>query len=109
MASSTLTGTGLLAGATLDLYQHPTDLSSPYQLGEGANSKNINLGFSGWLGWNVRTTAGYTGPILSVGAGDINANLAVTNNDDVPELGSLAVMCAGLFALGYIRRRRREV
>ena len=71
----------------------------PYQLGKGANGKNINLGFSGWLGWNVSTPAGYTGSTLSADAGDINANLALTTNDDVPEPGGLLVFVTALISL----------
>jgi hypothetical protein len=108
MVSGTLTGTALLAGATLDLYQRPTDLTLQYQLGEGANGKNINLVFSGWLGWNVSTTAGYTGPILSAGAGDINANLALKTNDDVPEPGAFLVFVTALISLRVIRGTSRR-
>jgi len=98
----------IISGATLGLYQRPTDLSLSYQLGKGANGKNINLGFTSWLGWNVTTTAGYIGPTLYAGAGNINVNLAVTHNDDVPEPGALLVFVTALVSLRVIRGTSRK-
>jgi len=116
-------------GTTLDLYQRPNGNDYGkyvFQMGEGANGKNLNLGFSGWLGYtteqmgdeeshqsyggwgdwggswggwghNCRRSHGYEG------VGDINVDL-----QPIPEPISAGLTMMGLGALTVTTRRRRK-
>jgi hypothetical protein len=65
---STLTGVGSIAnGEVLSLFQIPADGSKVFQIGFGANGKNLNLGFSEWLG--------YEGPNYNSTHSDLNIDL----------------------------------
>ncbi len=67
----TATGLGSLDGAALQL----DGVGPAFQVGEGANNKNVNFGASGWL--TVTTTSQPTsGPMLPTAVtGDINVDL----------------------------------
>ena len=75
----TLTGTDALAGAVVDI----TRTGPSYQVGHGANGKNITFGSSGWLVSNVVSQPD-SGPALSLpGNGDFNLNHASICGDEV--------------------------
>lgn len=124
-SNATLTGAegSAYEGTTLDLYQRPNgDDYGKYvfQLGEGANGKNLNLGMSGWLGYNSAEVAEldygrsyrkwkhrgrnyYCGPQGYSGVGDINIDL-----EPIPEPVSAGLTLMGLSALALGTRRRRR-
>lgn len=68
--SGTLTGVGSLAGALVDL----TRTGPAFQVGVGANNKNLAFGASGWFTWTVvsQPDAGHLAP---TGRGDFNVDL----------------------------------
>ncbi len=109
MDSGSLIGTGDFAGLDLALSHRPSDGRYGFQVGVGANGKNINLGMSGWFSYVVTgNTTGYS--INNSTRADFNLDLEMTfdseNNEvDVAEPISLGLMGMGLAAFG-IRRRR---
>lgn len=65
-----LTGTGEFAGTTVLINRRgPT-----FQIGEGADGKNVNFGGSGWFDWSITEVGSYNFSNLS-GVGDINIDL----------------------------------
>ncbi|HBP16992.1 MAG TPA: hypothetical protein DEA08_04235, partial [Planctomycetes bacterium] len=66
-ARSGFKGKGAFSGKQLTLIHRPTDKRYGFQLGLGANGKNLKLGISGWLG--------YRGS-FSADRGDLNVDLA---------------------------------
>ena len=112
------TGVGDLLGLDLSLTQIPSDGSYPWQIGVGANSKNVNFGGAMWFEWEVeQNTSGVSVCTSSLNCGndyhgDFNVNLSLlpgTVPSDLPEPMSLSLMLAGLLALGggMAARRRR--
>lgn len=128
-SNATLTGAagGSYAGTTLDLFQRPNgDDYGKYvfQLGEGANGKNLNMGMSGWLGYTTAETGeqgsyrSYSrwgrssrhgrysrydcGPQGYAGFGDINIDL-----EPIPEPLTAGLTLIGLGTLTLATRRRR--
>lgn len=113
-SQSTLTGAAGSGyeGVVLDLFQRPDgDNFGKYifQMGEGANGKNLNFGASVWLGYTTADTSnyastydnGYINDIFS-GIGDINIDL-----EPIPEPISAGLTLMGLGALTVTTRRRR--
>ena len=49
MIDGSAVGTGAYAGSTLSLSHQPSNGYFGFQIGEGANNKNGNYGFSGWI------------------------------------------------------------
>jgi hypothetical protein len=66
--SGTLTGTGTWTGATVAL----TRTGPAFQVGVGANNKNVNFGGSGWFNWSVTHQPNSGGSLQSSGQGDVN-------------------------------------
>lgn len=68
--SGTLTGFGNWAGASLTI----TRVGPAFQVGEGANNKNVGFGASAWFTWQVTSqpNGGYLQP---TGQGDFNLDL----------------------------------
>lgn len=67
----TLTGIDSYDGASIDL----TLTGAAFQVGEGANGKNLLFGAASWFDWDV-TAQPSTGPTLqTTGQGDINIDL----------------------------------
>ena len=99
------TGVGDLAGLDLNLTQIPTNGSYPWQIGFGANSKNVEFGGAMWFEWEVKqNTSGVSVCTSSLNCGndyhgDFNVNLSLLP-DDLPEPMSVSLMLAGLLALG---------
>ncbi len=126
-SNATLTGSagGGYEGTTLDLYQRPNGWDYGkyvFQMGEGANGKNLNLGMSGWLGYTTADTGDQdesqshsrwsrwgSGGNYSQnghgyeGIGDINIDL-----EPIPEPVSAGLTMMGLGALTVATRRRRK-
>lgn len=96
----------------LDMYQRPNGRDYGkyvFQLGEGANGKNLNMGMSGWLGYNgyqeLDRKSYYSRCVKKrrfCGYGDINVDL-----EPVPEPISAGLATMGLGALVLRTRRRR--
>ena len=93
----TLTGLSDMLGVTLTLDHKPADKSLLFQVGEGANGKNLGMGLSGWFSYSSSNTS-----LIASGGGDINVDLT-----PVPEPSTLALMGLGLGAV-VLRRRRRQ-
>ncbi len=99
-------------GVILDMFQRPNGRDYGkyvFQLGEGANGKNLNMGMSGWLGYNgdqKLDKKSYYGRCVKKrgyeGYGDINVDL-----DPIPEPVSAGLATMGLGALVLRTRRRR--
>ncbi len=68
--SGSLSGTGTWADALVTI----TRAGSAYQVGNGANDKNVDFGASGWFTWSVGQQPA-VGSLPSVGQGDINIDL----------------------------------
>jgi hypothetical protein len=96
-----LEGKGLYEGATLQLMGYGAN----FQVGEGANGKNINLGASGWYTWTVLSQPTNTRIMLnnSPNHGDFNIDLK-----PVPEPGTFFLLGSGLAGLGWWRLRRQS-
>ncbi|NNM20290.1 MAG: hypothetical protein HKO55_03335 [Gammaproteobacteria bacterium] len=86
--SGTFDGIGALAGTTLIITQR----GPAFQIGFGANNKNLNFGASAWF-WAEDAQGNSS-------RGDINIDMAV-----VPIPAALQLMVSGLFALGLATRR----
>lgn len=71
--SGTLTGCGLYEGGVLEI----TRFGPAFQVGRGANGKNLNFGASGWFTWNVTSqpTNGIVFP--ATGIGDFNVDIII--------------------------------
>ncbi len=102
--SGTATGTGgAVNGTNLSFTIRPSaDL--PAQLGDGANDKNLGLGFSSWVFWDDGSTSGI---------GDINLNLAFVtgsgyNPPPVPLPASALLLIGAMGAMGAAARMRRK-
>ena len=70
MIDGSASGTGAYAGSTLSLSHQPSNGYFGFQIGEGANNKNGNYGFSGWIH--------YSGTFLGegvMGSGDVFGDL----------------------------------
>ena len=78
--TGTLTGAGSYAGAVVTIH----NTGPAFQVGFGANGKNLNFGGSGWFLWTVthQPTSGTS--FQTTGQGDINIDL-----DDCGTLGSV--------------------
>ena len=78
--SGTLTGEGDFAGAALDI----VDTGAAFQVGFGANGKNLNFGASSWLDWTVisQPSSGATFP--TTGKGDFNLDVVDCPAECVP-------------------------
>lgn len=104
--TGTLTGAGGGISGTFDILQIPVDPKKhPFQLGLGANGKNLELGASAWFTWDA------TGPVVNMRDtrsgkhGDVNI---VLQQIPVPAPPTLPLLFLGatLLALGGKRRRR---
>ncbi|MEO0455096.1 MAG: hypothetical protein AAF152_00745 [Cyanobacteria bacterium P01_A01_bin.114] len=89
---ATLTGLEAYWGETLYLTQAPADQRYAFQLGEGANGKNLSEGLSGWF----YHTGSYKGK------GDVNVDVT-----PVPE-PSFGLISVGLLGLGMTAARRKQ-
>lgn len=87
--SGTFEGIGQLAGTTLAITQR----GPAFQIGFGANNKNVGFGASAWF-WAEDAHGNRS-------TGDVNVDMAV-----VPLPAALQLMISGLFALGLAARRR---
>ncbi|MEM6794486.1 MAG: hypothetical protein AAF725_10930, partial [Acidobacteriota bacterium] len=69
--SSTFTGLGDWEGAILDV----TPRGEAWQMGVGANNKNLDFGASAWLHWVVQQQPTSGDPLKASGGGDFNLSL----------------------------------
>lgn len=96
LMSGTLKGFGSFAGSVLDLAEAPSDGSAPFQIGFGANGKNLEFGGSGWFTYTKNNgTASYRG--------DFNVDLA-----PVPLPASAFLLMGAIGGLGAMRRRKSK-
>lgn len=102
--AATLTGSGSNAGSTIMLDQRPDNLTMPFQVGLGANGKNINMGASGWFDYLKKKPIGSYWQ-KTYGIGDINIDLTVPGNV-VPEPATMFMFGSGL--VGAALRLRKK-
>ncbi len=69
--TGTLTGTGTWAGAKVNIVR----AGPAFQVGNGANNKNLNFGGSGWFTWTVTQQPTAGGSLQTTGQGDINVDM----------------------------------
>ncbi len=69
--NGTLTGLSSNSGAVINV----TRTGPAFQLGVGANGKNLNYGASGWYKWTVVTQPSSGGSLPTTGQGDINVDI----------------------------------
>lgn len=94
---ATFSGLGDNAGVVVDVAQKGLDRNYGFQLGDGANGKNLNFGMSGWIMYDYEQ---------DTHRGDLNVDLCVKN--DTPEIPTPAALPAGLAMLGLAVARRRR-
>lgn len=83
--TGTLTGTGDYAGALLTIV--PT--GPAFQVGVGANNKNLKFGASSWFIWTVVTQPTVGDPLPVTGQGDFNIDIGDCPSPTAPGLGSI--------------------
>ena len=100
--NSTLTGIGAYSD-TLLLTTRPTNEKYVFQVGVGANGKNVNYGMSGWFGYDGATYDG---------TGDVNINLtgiapppSLVPATPEPTTAGLSLIGLASLAMGLKRRR----
>ncbi len=103
MLSGTLTGVGKFAGITHNLFEAPVSGLHPFQVGYGANGKNVGFGGSGWFFHSDDASVNCKVNQSDCFRGDFNVNLA---HAPVPAAGLL--LPAALGAMGFAARRRRQ-
>ncbi|HTQ80697.1 MAG TPA: hypothetical protein VMM92_11920, partial [Thermoanaerobaculia bacterium] len=69
--TGTLIGTGDFAGASLTF----VNTGPAFQVGIGANGKNLNFGASAWLKWTVKSQPTHGTAFPVTGQGDINVDI----------------------------------
>jgi hypothetical protein len=69
--NGTLTGLNNNSGAVINV----TRTGPAFQVGFGANGKNLNFGASGWYKWTVVSQPSSGGSLPSTGQGDINVDI----------------------------------
>jgi hypothetical protein len=83
--TGTLTGQGDFAGAVLTLA--PT--GPAFQVGVGANNKNVKFGASSWFIWTVTQQPSSGSPLPITGQGDFNLDIGDCSPIAVVALGSI--------------------
>lgn len=94
---ATFKGLGVNNGVEIDVAQKGLDRNYGFQLGDGANGKNLSYGMSGWLMYEYND---------GTHRGDLNVDLCEKN--DTPEIPTPAALPAGLAMLGLAVARRRR-
>ncbi|MEP7012998.1 MAG: SdrD B-like domain-containing protein, partial [Acidobacteriota bacterium] len=69
--TGTLKGVSAYAGASITI----TNTGPAFQMGVGANNKNLNFGGSGWYLWNVTSQPTSGSALTATGQGDINLDV----------------------------------
>lgn len=104
--SGTLTGAGLYEGATIYLNR----FGPAFQIGEGANGKNIALGGAGWFSWNVTQQPLQQGLILQsrYNHGDFNLNFSTPPTTPTPEPSAIILLGSGLAGIFALRHKKAQ-
>lgn len=102
--TTTLIGTGVLAGFDLTVTQKPNDASKPFRIGIGADWKTSGLGASTWF--NIIAKTSLNGVSTNATAGDVNLSFkdGGTTITSIPEPSVII-----LFAIGFIGLMRTRV
>lgn len=97
IVSASFEGLGVNSGVTVDVAQKSLDRNYGFQLGYGANGKNLNYGMSGWIMYDY---------LQDTHRGDLNVDLC--EKPETPEIPTPAALPAGLAMLGLALSRRRR-
>ncbi|MBM4256886.1 MAG: PEP-CTERM sorting domain-containing protein [Deltaproteobacteria bacterium] len=110
--TGTLTGLGNYAGFEIDLVR----VGPAFQMGYGANGKNLNFGGSGWFQVTASRAPQGQSPLQLTPGGHGDFNLDFENRiivvdppiNIVPEPGSLVLFATGVVGLVALRRHKRR-